>query len=145
MFSVILFKIRPSLSSRLPLHPANSFISSPFFATVCDMRPIGFLHTFEIGAEHKLHIYAGSITEITANTVVSSDDNCLSAAGGVAAAIASAAGNGIREIYRKIVAKAKTTVGDVVRASAGALNARHLYHAITDDRRKDPCAVRTRH
>jgi O-acetyl-ADP-ribose deacetylase (regulator of RNase III) len=97
------------------------------------MHPSGFVHTFEIDAEHKLHIYLGSITEITADALVSSDDNHLSAGGGVSAAIAAAAGIGIRDIYRKIISKAKNTVGDLIRTSAGALNAQHLYHAITID------------
>jgi O-acetyl-ADP-ribose deacetylase (regulator of RNase III) len=101
------------------------------------MHSRGFVHTFELDAEHKLHIYAGSITEITADAIVSSDDNFLSAGGGVSAAIASAAGAGIRDVYRKILSKAKTTVGDVVRTSAGLLNAQHLYHAITIDSAKN--------
>ena len=67
------------------------------------MHPRGFVHTFEIDAEHKLHIYLGSITDITADAIVSSDDNYLSAGGGVSAAIASAAGIGIRETYQKLV------------------------------------------
>lgn len=101
------------------------------------MHPRGFVHTFEIDAEHKLHIYLGSITDITADALVSSDDNYLSAGGGVSAAIASAAGLGIRDTYQKLVSKVKSTVGDVLRTSAGALNAQHLYHAITIDFDKD--------
>jgi O-acetyl-ADP-ribose deacetylase (regulator of RNase III) len=97
------------------------------------MRSRGYVHTFEIDPEHKLHIYLGSITDLTADAIVSSDDNYLSAGGGVSAAIASAAGIGIRDVYRKIISKAKSTVGDVLRTSAGALNARYLYHAITID------------
>jgi len=97
------------------------------------MHSRGFVHTFEIDAEHRLHIYVGSITEVTADALVSSDDNYLSAGGGVSAAIASAAGVGIRDIYQRVVSTLKSTVGDVVRTVAGALNARHLYHAITID------------
>jgi O-acetyl-ADP-ribose deacetylase (regulator of RNase III) len=97
------------------------------------MHSGGHVHTFEIDPEHRLHLYLGSITDLTADAIVSSDDNYLSAGGGVSAAIASAAGIGIRDIYQKLVSTVRSTVGDVLRTSAGALNARYLYHAITID------------
>lgn len=101
------------------------------------MHSGGYVHTFEIDPEHRLHLYLGSITDLTADAIVSSDDNYLSAGGGVSAAIASAAGRGIRETYRRLVSKVKSTVGNVLRTGAGALNARYLYHAITIDFDKD--------
>jgi O-acetyl-ADP-ribose deacetylase (regulator of RNase III) len=93
----------------------------------------GYVHAFQIDQGHTLQIYQGSLVEVEVDVLVSSDDNYLSAGGGVSYALASAAGQEIREEYRKLVESQRPRIGDIVRTSAGALPCRYLYHAITVD------------
>jgi O-acetyl-ADP-ribose deacetylase (regulator of RNase III) len=97
------------------------------------MRSEGYVHAFEIDAAHTLHIYRGSLVEVEADALVSSDDNYLSAGGGVSAALADAAGLDVDRERVRLVQHARPSLGDVVRTSAGALPSRYLYHAITID------------
>jgi O-acetyl-ADP-ribose deacetylase (regulator of RNase III) len=95
------------------------------------MRHEGYVHGFEIDEKHSLHIYQGSLVRVQADALVSSDDNYLSAGGGVSAALAMAAGLEVERERRRIVRERRPELGDVVRTSGGGLPCRYLYHAIT--------------
>lgn len=83
--------------------------------------------TYQVGAS-TLSLEFGDITASKADVLVSSDDSYLTMGGGVSAAIRRAAGEGILlEVAKKTPAK----LGDVVVTSAGALRAKHIFHAIT--------------
>ena len=70
----------------------------------------------------------GDITTSKADVLVSSDDSYLTMGGGVSAAIRRAAGQQIiLEAAKKVPAK----LGDVIVTGAGALPAKHVFHAIT--------------
>jgi O-acetyl-ADP-ribose deacetylase (regulator of RNase III) len=94
---------------------------------------MSYVHGFQIDATHSLHIFRGSLTEVEAEALVSSDDNYLSAGGGVSAALALAAGRQVERERHELVQQRHPRLGDVVRTSAGALPCNHLYHAITID------------
>ena len=70
------------------------------------------------------------ITSLSADAIVSSDDNYLTMGGGVSAAIAHAAGSALRSDARKHIPLA---LGDVVVTSAGELAARYVFHGVTID------------
>ena len=97
------------------------------------MRLEGYVHGFEIDADHSLHIYQGSLVRVQADALVSSDDNYLSAEGGVSLALALAAGFDVDRERQQIVREHRPTLGEVVRTSGGGLPCRYLYHAITID------------
>jgi len=75
-------------------------------------------------------IQYGDITNIQADVIVSSDDNYISMGGGVSAAIRRVAGSTIVEETRKQI---PIKIGDVAVTSAGKLNAKFVFHAITID------------
>lgn len=91
----------------------------------------GYVHAFQIDSGHTLHIYQGSLVGVEADALVSSDDNYLSAGGGVSRALANAAGFLVRMECQSLVSRQRPNLGDVVRTSAGALPCKYLYHAIT--------------
>jgi len=93
----------------------------------------GYVHGFELDADHSLHIYQGSLVRVQADALVSSDDNYLSARGGVSYALACAAGLDVGRERRQIVQEHRPTLGEIVRTSGGGLPCRYLYHAITID------------
>jgi O-acetyl-ADP-ribose deacetylase (regulator of RNase III) len=98
------------------------------------MRKGGYVHGFEIDANHSLHIYQGSLVRVEAHALVSSDDNYLTAGGGVSGALARVAGFEVeRERQELVWGQSRPTIGDVVRTSGGNLPCRYLYHAITID------------
>src|SRR4051794_20841194 len=97
------------------------------------MRHRGYVHGFEIDADHSLHIYQGGLQSVEADALVSSDDNYLSAGGGVSAALARAAGIDVYRERCQLVQEHRPKLGDVVRTSGGGLPCRFLYHAITID------------
>ena len=72
----------------------------------------------------------GDITAISADALVSSDDNHLTMGGGVSWAIASAGGEIIRHEARKHI---PLQLGDVAVTSAGELLAKYILHAVTID------------
>ena len=92
-----------------------------------------YVHGFQIDANHSLHIYRGSLHKVQADALVSSDDNYLTASGGVSRALANYAGDDVAKERLQIVTENRPTLGDVVRTSGGFLPCRHLYHAITID------------
>jgi O-acetyl-ADP-ribose deacetylase (regulator of RNase III) len=70
----------------------------------------------------------GSVLDVPAQVVVSSDDYLLTMGGGVSAAIRMAAGNAL------VLDAAKAgprEAGDVVVTTAGALSARYVFHVVT--------------
>jgi class 3 adenylate cyclase/O-acetyl-ADP-ribose deacetylase (regulator of RNase III) len=89
--------------------------------------------TFELtGARMRLH--PGSLTSVSAEALVSSDDVGLSASGGVSKDLRLAAGAGYEEELRLARADLSTrgaTIGDVVVTGAGRLQARHVLHVVT--------------
>ena len=88
---------------------------------------------FILSSNQSIHIFEGSLAEVKADVLVSSDDNYLTASGGVARALSGIAGEVI-EIERKLlVEKSKISLGDIVKTSGGKLPCRFLYHAITID------------
>lgn len=93
----------------------------------------GYTRCFEIDDSHCLHLYEGSLAEVHADALVSSDDNYLTAGGGVSQALARAAGPdaAFERIDAAFMRRAR--LGEVVRTSAGMLPCHHLYHAITID------------
>ena len=78
-------------------------------------------------------IYYGDIRDIPADVIVSSDDVEISMSGGVAKAISDRSGPEVTEEAQKIVARRKLNLGDVVVTSAGNLNSKKIFHAITFD------------
>ncbi len=107
---------------------------------------MSYVHGFQIDAGHSLHIFRGSLTEVEADALVSSDDNYLSAGGGASAALARVAGRQVERERHELVQQRHPRLGEVVRTSAGALPCNHLYHAITIDfdrgKRMDEASLR---
>ena len=75
-----------------------------------------------------LTILFGNIVDSPADVLVSSDDYLLSMGGGVSYAIAAAAGSGLTLDAAKSGPRVR---GDVVVTTAGALNARYIFHVVT--------------
>ena len=75
-----------------------------------------------------LTVRFGDLLDSTADVLVSSDDYLLSMGGGVSAAIARRAGSGIVVDAVKAVPR---DLGDVVVTTAGALEARYVFHVVT--------------
>ena len=84
-------------------------------------------------AESLLTIDFGSVLDVGAEVVVSSDDYQLTMGGGVSAAIRMAAGNALVLDASKAVPREE---GDIVVTTAGALPARYVFHAVTIGPRK---------
>ena len=78
----------------------------------------------------RLIIKFGDITSAMTDVIVSSDDAYLSMGGGVSASILRAGGDAIARDARKNV---PCQMGDVVVTSAGKLEAKYVFHAITID------------
>jgi O-acetyl-ADP-ribose deacetylase (regulator of RNase III) len=93
----------------------------------------GYVHGYEIDSEHSLYIYKGSLTRVQADALVSSDDNSLSAGGGVSVALAITAGHEVSRERWEIARQRRPRLGEVVRTSGGGLPCRYIYHAITFD------------
>jgi O-acetyl-ADP-ribose deacetylase (regulator of RNase III) len=72
----------------------------------------------------------GDITQLTADALVSSDDNYLSMGGGVSASLLRRGGEVIQIEARKHV---PLKIGDVAVTSAGELPAKYIFHAVTID------------
>jgi O-acetyl-ADP-ribose deacetylase (regulator of RNase III) len=91
-------------------------------------------------AGKRLTIDVGSVLDVPAEVVVSSDDYQLTMGGGVSAAIRAAAGNALVLDASKAVPR---EAGDVVVTTAGVLPARYVFHVITIGPRQweDPSAV----
>jgi O-acetyl-ADP-ribose deacetylase (regulator of RNase III) len=79
-------------------------------------------------AGNQLTIDVGSVLDISAEVVVSSDDYQLSMGGGVSAAIRAAAGTAVVLDAAKAVPR---EAGDVVVTTAGALPSRYIFHVVT--------------
>jgi O-acetyl-ADP-ribose deacetylase (regulator of RNase III) len=79
-------------------------------------------------AENRLTIDIGSVLDIPAEVVVSSDDYFLTMSGGVSAAIRAAAGSALVLDAAKA---APRQAGDVVVTTAGALPSRYVFHVVT--------------
>ena len=73
-------------------------------------------------------IIFGDITNSSAEVIVSSDDYMLSMGGGVSRAIRNACGS---QIWNDAVKMIPAKLGDVVITSAGDLDAKYIFHAIT--------------
>lgn len=78
----------------------------------------------------RLIIKFGDLTSAVTDVIVSSDDAYLSMGGGVSASILRAGGDVIARDARKNV---PCQMGDVVVTSAGKLEAKYVFHAITID------------
>ena len=72
----------------------------------------------------------GDLARVTADALVSSDDNYLSMSGGVSAALLRRGGDIIAAEARKHI---PLKIGDVVVTSAGKLSAKYIFHACTID------------
>lgn len=83
--------------------------------------------TYEIGSS-RLIIDGGSVLDVPAEAIVSSDDYRLSMGGGVSKAIRAAAGSALVLDAAKAVPR---EAGDVVVTTAGALPARYVFHVVT--------------
>ena len=78
----------------------------------------------------RLIIKFGDLTSAVTDVIVSSDDAYLSMGGGVSASILRAGGDVIARDARKNV---PCQIGDVIVTSAGKLEAKYVFHAITID------------
>lgn len=88
--------------------------------------------TYRLGPS-TLTLIFGDISKSQAEVLVSSDDFMLTMGGGVSAALRRAAGESLLiDAAKKIPAR----LGDVVVTTAGALSAKHIFHAITIGRGK---------
>lgn len=83
--------------------------------------------TYKFGKSN-LTLRFGDITKTDTQVIVSSDDYYLSMGGGVSASILKAGGN---EIALDAAKKVPAKLGDVVITTAGRLNSRFVFHAIT--------------
>jgi O-acetyl-ADP-ribose deacetylase (regulator of RNase III) len=83
--------------------------------------------TYQI-AGSRLTIDVGSVLDVPAEVVVSSDDYQLTMGGGVSAAIRTAAGSALVLDASKAIPR---EAGDVVVTTAGALPARYVFHVVT--------------
>ncbi len=79
-------------------------------------------------AGNQLTIDFGSVLDVPAEVVVSSDDYQLTMGGGVSAAIRMAAGSALSLDAAKAVPR---EAGDVVVTTAGALSSRYVFHVVT--------------
>jgi O-acetyl-ADP-ribose deacetylase (regulator of RNase III) len=79
-------------------------------------------------AGNTLTIDVGSVLDVSAEVVVSSDDYLLTMGGGVSAAIRMAAGNALVLDASKAIPR---EAGDVVVTTAGALTSRYVFHVVT--------------
>jgi O-acetyl-ADP-ribose deacetylase (regulator of RNase III) len=79
-------------------------------------------------ANSQLTLDFGSVLDVEAEVVVSSDDYMLTMGGGVSNAIRSAGGNAVVLDAAKAVPR---EAGDVVVTTAGALSARYVFHVVT--------------
>lgn len=79
-------------------------------------------------AANRLVIDIGSVLDVAAEVVVSSDDYMLTMGGGVSAAIRMAAGNAV--VLDASKARPREA-GDVVVTTAGALHSRYVFHVVT--------------
>lgn len=87
---------------------------------------------YRIGEAELTVIYA-DITTISADVIVSSDDNFLTMGGGVSYSIRKKGGRTIEEEVKKHI---PANLGDVVVTSAGDLDAKYVLHGITIDLEK---------
>lgn len=83
--------------------------------------------TYQIGRS-TLTLEFGDLTGSSAEVLVSSDDSYLTMGGGISSAILRAAGESIMQDAAK---KVPGRLGDVIVTTAGALRAKHVFHAIT--------------
>ena len=75
-------------------------------------------------------LYHGDLTNVTADIIVSSDDQFLRMIGGVSGQIRSVGGD---EIYNEAQELVPLTIGDIGITTAGKLSAQKIYHgAVTD-------------
>ncbi|MDA0159261.1 macro domain-containing protein [Solirubrobacter ginsenosidimutans] len=84
---------------------------------------------YEIGRA-RFRVGYGDLTLVTADVLVSSDDNYLSMGGGISMALARAAGADMVAHARKLIPVA---AGDVAVTTAGRVKAKYLFHAVTID------------
>ncbi len=96
--------------------------------------------TYQLG-KSKLTLKFGDITTANTEVIVSSDDNFLSMGGdGVSASILRAGGQEIKlDAAKNVPAK----LGDVVITTAGRLKSKHVFHAITIDKRVDKISTKS--
>jgi O-acetyl-ADP-ribose deacetylase (regulator of RNase III) len=85
--------------------------------------------------EYKVHkttiqILFRSITQVSADALVSSDDTRLTMQSGVSLAILKAAGKQVRQEASK---HTPLKIGDVAVTSGGKLAAKYIFHAVTTD------------
>jgi O-acetyl-ADP-ribose deacetylase (regulator of RNase III) len=100
---------------------------------------MGTQRTYHIEG-NRLTLDFGSVLDVPAEVVVSSDDYQLTMGGGVSAAIRMAAGTALALDAAKAVPR---ETGDVVVTTAGALPARYVFHVVTIGPRQweDPTMV----
>jgi O-acetyl-ADP-ribose deacetylase (regulator of RNase III) len=90
---------------------------------------------YDIGSR-TLEVVYGDLVSITADVLVSSDDNYLTMGGGVSAGILRAGGDAVREHAGKFVPSHRTSPlrrGDVVVTTAGRLPSKFIFHAVMID------------
>lgn len=86
--------------------------------------------------QHSLQVSYQDLATVAAEALVSSDDSYLTMGGAVSAGLAGAGGRAVRDHARKLVpplAAKPLRPGDVAVTTAGALVAKHLFHAVMVD------------
>jgi len=79
----------------------------------------------------KLSLMLGDITELDVDAVVNAANTRLAGGGGVDGAIHRAAGHGLDEECREIIAeRGRLPTGDAVATTAGNMNARFIIHTV---------------
>jgi O-acetyl-ADP-ribose deacetylase (regulator of RNase III) len=89
----------------------------------------GFLGQFLV-EKSVIKIYRGSITNLTTDVIVSSDDNYLTMGGGVSRSIVSVGGIIIYKEARQLV---PLPLGNVAVTTAGKLKAKKIFHSVVID------------
>ena len=98
------------------------------------MNPEGYVHAFEVNANHPCHILSGEPPRVQADALVSSDDNIYRWRRGFVRPGTLPAGFDVERQRNEISwGEHRPTLGDVVRTSGGGLPCRYIYHAITID------------
>lgn len=122
---------------RPAMMPAQNKAASESILWESAMASGRYVYRFDIDNAHSLHIFHGSIVDVHADALTSSDDCFLSAGGGVSAALSAAGGPELYHERLAVVQAQRPKLGDVVRTSGGALPCRYIYHAVTIDVSKD--------
>lgn len=116
-----------------PLFSASNSSShtSPLSSEMSAKRQKPNLATYHITHDRVLQVYVGDITKVDVDVVVNAANGQLQHGGGVARAIADAAGDElVRESRRRVSQKGELKVSEVVFTTAGRMKCTKVLHAV---------------